>query len=53
MKKWRCMVCDLIYDEAQGWPVDGIEAGTLWADVPDDWYCPDCSVSKADFEVIE
>ena len=32
---------------------DGIPAGTAFADIPDDWECPDCGVSKADFEVME
>lgn len=53
MKKWLCVVCGLIYDEALGWPDDGIAAGTRWEDVPDDWLCPDCKVGKADFEMIE
>ena len=53
MKKYQCIVCGWIYDEAEGWPQDGIVAGTLWEDIPDDWTCPDCGVSKADFEMIE
>ncbi|KPH92565.1 rubredoxin-NAD(+) reductase [Pseudoalteromonas undina] len=53
MKKWLCIICGLIYDEAQGWPADGIPPGTLWEDVPQDWVCPDCLVGKADFEMIE
>lgn len=53
MKKWLCIVCGLIYDEAEGWPSDGIEPGTRWEDVPEDWVCPDCGVGKADFEMIE
>ncbi|MGE8385486.1 MAG: rubredoxin RubA, partial [Pseudomonas putida] len=28
MKKWQCIVCGLIYDEAEGWPDDGIAPGT-------------------------
>ena len=35
--KWECIVCGLIYDEAEGWPEDGIEPGTKWEDVPFDW----------------
>lgn len=53
MKKWLCVICGLIYDEAKGWPADGIAAGTAWEDVPQDWLCPDCGVGKADFEMIE
>ncbi|OLL31820.1 rubredoxin-NAD(+) reductase [Burkholderia sp. SRS-W-2-2016] len=53
MKKWLCVICGLIYDEAEGWPKDGIAAGTRWEDVPEEWKCPDCGVGKADFEMIE
>ncbi|MBT3436394.1 MAG: rubredoxin-NAD(+) reductase, partial [Oceanospirillaceae bacterium] len=52
-KKWLCIICGFIYDEALGWPHDGIEAGTRWEDVPRDWLCPDCLVGKEDFEMIE
>jgi len=51
-KKWQCIVCGLIYDEALGWPDDGINPGTAWQDVPEDWLCPDCGVGKDDFEMI-
>jgi len=53
---WRtfmCVVCGFVYDEAAGWPEDGIEAGTRWDDVPDSWMCPDCGVGKEDFEMVE
>ena len=53
MKKYQCIVCGWIYDEAEGWPQDGIVAGTKWDDIPDDWTCPDCGVSKIDFEMVE
>lgn len=53
MKKWLCIICGLIYDEAKGWPSDGIAPGTTWENVPEDWVCPDCLVGKADFEMIE
>lgn len=53
MKKWLCIICGLIYDEAEGWPSDGIAPGTPWEDVPEDWLCPDCGVGKADFEMLE
>lgn len=53
MKKWLCIICGLIYDEAKGWPADGIAPGTAWEDVPEDWVCPDCLVGKADFEMLE
>lgn len=52
-KKWECIVCGFIYDEAEGWPDDGIEPGTRWENVPDDWICPECAVGKDDFVMLE
>lgn len=53
MKRWQCILCGLVYDEAMGLPAEGIAPGTRWEDVPEDWCCPDCGVSKADFEMVE
>ena len=53
MKKFQCIVCGFVYDEAAGIPQDGIAPGTRWDDVPDDWECPECGASKADFEMVE
>ncbi len=53
MKKYICLLCGLVYEEKEGWPEDGIEPGTLWADVPEDWHCPDCGAEKMDFEMVE
>jgi rubredoxin len=53
MKKYQCIVCGFIYDEAKGIPEEGIVASTHWADIPDDWECPECGVSKSDFEMVE
>lgn len=52
-KRYMCLLCGFIYDEAEGWIEDGIAPGTLWADVPEDWVCPECGAAKADFEMIE
>ncbi|MDP3559971.1 MAG: rubredoxin [Legionellaceae bacterium] len=51
-RKYLCVICGFIYDEAEGLPEEGIPAGTFWDDVPENWYCPDCGASKADFEMI-
>ncbi len=53
MRKFKCNVCDYVYDEAIGDPAHGISAGTRWEDVPADWVCLDCAVIKADFEEVE
>ncbi|MBS0457970.1 MAG: rubredoxin [Proteobacteria bacterium] len=51
-RTWMCVVCGFIYDEAQGLPDEGIAPGTRWEDVPDTWCCPDCGVTKDDFEMM-
>lgn len=53
MAKYVCDVCGYEYDEAVGIPDDGIAAGTKFEDLPDDWACPLCSVSKSDFSLVE
>ncbi len=53
MAKWECIICGYVYDEAKGDPENGVAPGTLWADVPDDWLCPDCGVSKAEFHRLD
>jgi len=53
MKKWVCIVCGFVYDQAQGLPEEGIAPGTSWDDISDDWLCPDCGVGKSDFEMEE
>ena len=49
---WMCLICGWIYDEATGAPDDGIAPGTLWADVPMNWTCPECGARKEDFEMV-
>lgn len=53
MQKYQCVMCGFVYDEAVGWPEDGIAAGTRWQDVPEDWYCPDCGSGKGDFIMVK
>ncbi|MBN2237373.1 MAG: flavin reductase [Bacteroidales bacterium] len=48
-QKWECTVCGQIYDPIEGDPDGGIAPGTAFEDIPDDWVCPTCGVSKEDF----
>ena len=50
MKKYTCNVCGYEYDPTVGDPDAGIAAGTAFEDLPEDWVCPVCGASKADFE---
>ena len=51
--KYRCTVCDYIYDPEIGDADGGIKPGTAFADLPDDWVCPECGVEKDEFEPVE
>jgi rubredoxin len=51
--KYRCTICDYIYDPEVGDPDNGVEAGTAFADLPEDWVCPECGVEKDEFEPVE
>ena len=53
MRKWQCIACGWIYDEALGYDEEDMAPGTRWEDVPEDFVCPECGVSKEDFEMIE
>ena len=51
-RKFSCLICDHVYDEEKGDPQSGLAPGTRWEDVPDDWVCPECGATKADFQVV-
>ncbi|GLK79146.1 FAD-dependent oxidoreductase [Methylopila turkensis] len=51
-RRYICRVCGLIYDEAEGDVDSGIAPGTRFDDIPDDWECPICNVTKADFDPL-
>jgi hydroxylamine reductase len=53
MKEYRCIVCDYVYDPQKGDPNNGINPGTAFEDLPDDWLCPLCGVGKDQFEAME
>jgi rubredoxin len=50
MDRYVCTICGYVYDPEQGDPDNGIEPGTKFEDLPDDWECPVCGASKEDFE---
>ncbi len=44
-----CKACGLLYKEEEGDPDSGLAPGTRFEDIPEDWFCPLCGVTKADF----
>ncbi len=53
MQKYQCTICGFVYDPEEGDPDSGIAPGTPFEDIPEDWYCPVCGVSKVDFEAVQ
>ncbi len=52
MQKYVCDVCGYVYDPEEGDPDNGVDAGTAFADLPEDWLCPLCGVGVEDFSPI-
>lgn len=50
MEKWVCTVCGYVYDPELGDPDNGVEPGTPFENIGDEWVCPDCGVGKDLFE---
>lgn len=53
METYECVPCGYVYDPAEGDPENGVEPGTAFEDVPDDWQCPICFADKDQFEKVE
>ena len=52
MKKYRC-ICGYVYDPVKGEPKKGIKPGAPFNELPDDYLCAACGLSKNKFELIE
>ncbi len=50
-RRYQCQVCGFVYFEEEGDPDGGLAPGTRFEDIPEDWLCPVCGVTKADFEL--
>lgn len=53
MDKYVCIPCGYVYDPEVGDPDSGIEPGTAFEDIPEDWTCPICGVTKDLFQKVE
>ncbi len=53
MQKYECSVCSYVYDPEKGDPDSGIEPGTAFEALPDDWTCPVCGVDKTQFNPVD
>jgi len=51
--KYVCIPCGYVYDPELGDPDGGVAPGTSFEDIPEDWVCPVCGVTKDMFEPQE
>jgi rubredoxin len=49
MQNYVCAICGYVYEPAEGDPDNGVQPGTAFADLPDDWVCPVCGADKSEF----
>ena len=52
-RKYKCVLCDFIYDEEKGDPDSGLMPGTRFEDIPEKWNCPECGVTKTFLELMD
>ena len=52
MEKYVCNLCGYVYDPEEGDPDSGIQPGTPFSAIPEDWKCPLCGAAKSDFSVV-
>ncbi len=51
--RYICISCGYIYDPEKGDPDNGVDSGTPFDDIPDDWTCPMCYVGKDQFDPLD
>jgi rubredoxin len=51
MQKWRCTICNYIYDPAEGDLENDVTPETTFENLPDGWVCPVCGAGKDMFEL--
>lgn len=47
---YQCEICHYIYEPENGDPEGGIEPGTSFKDITNDWLCPRCGIDKSSFK---
>ena len=53
MANYVCVLCEYRYRPHKGDIDNGIEPGTEFDELPEDWVCPLCGASKDDFELVD
>ncbi|MDP8255256.1 MAG: rubredoxin [Candidatus Alcyoniella australis] len=51
--KYECEICGYIFDPENGDPDNGVDPGTKFDDLPEDWVCPVCGADKDAFNPVD
>ena len=49
MERYICSICSYFYNPEKGDPEHGIDPGTTFEELPEDWVCPPCLAPKSLF----
>ena len=52
-EKYKCNICNYIYDPAEGDRSNGINPGTSFEEIPGYWSCPICGAPKSEFVIFD
>lgn len=52
MTKWKCTVCEYVYDPVKGDPEHGVKPGVAFNELPSGWKCPMCLAEKDAFKPL-
>ena len=53
MHKYICTPCGYVYNPEEGDAMSGVDPGTAFEDLPEDWCCPMCGAGKSMFKPID
>lgn len=53
LKRYICSHCGYIYDPVNGDPMNQIPPGVAFAELPEEWVCPICYVTRDNFDPLD
>ena len=53
MRKYKCLLCEYVYDPVAGDPENGVAPGTAFENLPANWVCPNCGADKDQFVPLD
>jgi rubredoxin len=51
-KSYECQICHYVYEEVSGEFLVGVDAGTRWEELGEEFQCPHCQAKKRMFREV-